>query len=364
MQTNISPFKTLIDDKRGQWPSVSVITPFEPVVQRKDELMANLQKIVKKVEWELGMGYDEDLVDLVLIKLRSIINHLNYSTFKKSLAIFVSPVFEKVMYMDVAVEETIMINESFIIRDIILAKKERPAYFVLVLNKKWSTVYEGNECKLIKVKSNGIGNIPAFRSSFSKLHEEQKMNPGFFVEHFFKHTDEGLSVLLSAMPRPVLVLGNKEVIDAYKAITVNSESIVEYVEGNFGKTTEEDMFREICGYITDWDKIKIKHLYHQLEKAAREKKLVSGLEEVHRSVLRRRNRLLVIAKSLFYNPDIVEIDESLKGGSRFNKFSCVKHILDDIIEKVLSNGGDVDLVDDDVLGGQQIVLLNDKLKNT
>ncbi len=354
----------MIEDKRGRWPSVSIITPFEPVVQRKDELMSNLQKILKRVDWELGMGFDEDLVDLVMIKLKAIFNHLNFSTFKKSLAIFVSPVFEKVLYMDMAVEETILINESFIIRDIVLAKKEIPAYFILVLNKKWSTVYEGNECRLIKIKSNGIGNIPGIRNFSLKTPEGQEMNAGRFVNQFFKHIDEGLSILLSTMPLPVLILGNKEALDTFKSITVNNKSIVEYIEGSFSKTSEEDLFKVICNYITDWDKIKIKYLYHQLEKAATEGKLVSGFDAVYRSVLQHRNRLLIVSKSLFYNADSIEIDESLKDRSRFNKFSCVKHLIDDIIEKVLGNGGDVEMVDDDVLAGQQIVLLNDRLKIT
>lgn len=364
MQTNITPSIVRIEDKKRHWPAVSIIIPFEPVVRRKDELMQNLQKIMKRVEWELGTGYDDDLVDLVMMKLKVIISGLNFTTFKKSLAIYVSPVFEKVIYMDMTVEETVTINESFIIRDIVHAKKEIPAYFVLVLNRKWSIVYEGNGSRLVKIKSNGIGNTPAVGSHRLKTREKDEDTGEFFVKRFLRHSDEGLSILLSVMPRPVLVLGNKEILDSFKSLTVNNKSIVEYVEGSFSKVTEEGLFKEIGSYITDWDKIKIKHLYRQLEKAATEGKLVSGIRDVHRSVLHHRNRLLIVSKNFLHNPEITEVDQPGHAGSRFNKFSCVQHIIDDIIERVVGNGGDVALVDEDVLGGQQIVLLNDKLENS
>src|SRR5690606_32527099 len=134
-----------------------------PVMQRRDDLMVRLQKAMKKVEWEMGSGYDEGLAELVMLKLKTIIKNLNFSSFKKSIAIYVSPVFEKVMYLNMPVNETIIVNESFFIRDIVYAKKEIPAYFVLVVDEKWSIVYEGNVGELIKIKSNGVGNMPALK---------------------------------------------------------------------------------------------------------------------------------------------------------------------------------------------------------
>jgi hypothetical protein len=357
MQTDISTFIPDVYEKKRHWPAVSIIMPFEPVVQRKDDLMMRLQKAMKKVEWEMGTGYDEDLAELVMLKLKTIIKNLNFSTFKKSIAIYVSPVFEKVLYLNMPVNETITVNESFFIRDIVHAKKEIPAYFVLTLSEKRSTVYEGNVAALIKIKSNGAGNMPGLKDAAPA--ENAADGNAFFVKQFLQHTDEGLSILLSAMPLPVLVIGNKKALDRFKALTANGKNIVAYIEGSHGKSAEAALFDSIHPYIADWDKIKIKHLYHQLEKAATEGKLVNGITAVQQSLSQHRGRLLVVAKSLIHNSRMPETDTAAPA-SRFNKFSCISHVIDDVIEKVLENGGDVEIVDDDVLGGQQIALVKDR----
>lgn len=353
MRVKISPALPAADEKKRHWPAVSIIMPFEPVIQRKDDIMQRLQKAVKKVEWEMGTGYDEDLADLVMLKLRMIIKNLNFSTFKKSLAIYVSPVFEKVMYLNIPVKETIRVNESFFIRDIIHSKKDTPAFFVLVLGEKWSSLYEGNMTKLVKVKSNGAGNTPGVKHTPAA--GKAKDDDILFVKEFLQYTDEGLTIMLSAIPLPVLVVGNKKVLNYFKSLTHNGESIVEYIETSHGKAAEDTLSYIIQPFVADWDKIKVKHLYHQLEKATTEGMLVSGIEAVQQSISQGRGRLLVVGKSVIYHAEI----PGPASGRRFNKFSCVRHTIDDIIEKVLVSGGDIEMVEDDVLGGQQMVLVKE-----
>ena len=63
MQINISKSVPEVYKEKRHWPAVSIIMPFEPIIQRKDDLMMRLQKAMKKVEWEMGTGYDEDLAE-------------------------------------------------------------------------------------------------------------------------------------------------------------------------------------------------------------------------------------------------------------------------------------------------------------
>jgi hypothetical protein len=260
------------------------------------------------------------------------------------------------MYLNMVVNETITVNESFFIRDIVHSKKEIPAYFVLVPDEKWSTVYEGNVRELIKIKSNGVGNMPGLMPDPGR-----GKNPdghASVVKQFLQHTDEGLSILLSAMPLPVLVVGHKNVLDHFKALTANGKNIVEYIESSHGKTTEAALFDRIHPYIADWDKIKIKHLYHQLEKAAAENNLVYGVDAVRLSASQHRSKLLIVDKNFIQHPDQydTEIGE-VTTAHQFNKFSCVSHVIDEIIGNVLENGGDIEMVDEDVLGGKPVALV-------
>src|SRR5690606_37059334 len=164
MNTSISSSLRSATEKKRHWPAVSIVMPFEPVIQRKDDLMMRLQKAVKKAEWEMGTGYDEDLAGLVSLRLRTVIKKLNFSTFKKSIAIYVSPVFEKVIYLNMPVNETITVDDSFMVRDILRAKKQIAHYLVLLLGETRSGVYEGGNSDLVKIKFNSSASMTSFKT--------------------------------------------------------------------------------------------------------------------------------------------------------------------------------------------------------
>src|SRR6185295_8284129 len=81
-------------------PAVSIILPFEPKMSIKAELEHALKLACQQVEKELRASYPDEQAMPVLEKLRTLIRNLDYSTYKKSIALFVSPLLEKVLYLD------------------------------------------------------------------------------------------------------------------------------------------------------------------------------------------------------------------------------------------------------------------------
>src|SRR5687768_1593738 len=114
-------------------PAVSVIMPLNARVNLKKEISYSLKTAVDKVEKSLLKVYPDEISNVVVNKLRTVIKNLRFDTDKKSIAIFVSPIFEKIIYLDVPVEEKIVIDESFEIRDLIYSKKRMHKYLVLLL---------------------------------------------------------------------------------------------------------------------------------------------------------------------------------------------------------------------------------------
>ena len=135
-------------------PAVSVFMPFDPKMGLKKELTHSLKVAADKVERELLESYPDEMAMLITEKLRGIIQKLDFNTHKKSIAIYVSPVFEKVLYLDIAVEEKIMINESFEIRDLVYSKKQLHKYLVLLLSGKESRIYLVDTNSFIRILSN------------------------------------------------------------------------------------------------------------------------------------------------------------------------------------------------------------------
>src|SRR5580765_1392202 len=190
-------------------PAVSIILPFEPVMSLKTELAHQLKIIQEKVERELIKNYPADKAVPVIVKLQNLIHHLNYNTRKKALAIFVSPVVEKVFYLDIEVNEKVIIDESFEIRDLICNKKQIIQYLVFMISSELSKTYLGNCSKFILIKSNLPENMDDFfengqQEANGSVYNTEKLKE-VRMEKFLHHLDQDLGLILKAYPLPVFV---------------------------------------------------------------------------------------------------------------------------------------------------------------
>ncbi len=342
-------------------PCISIILPFEPKMNAKAEISQQLKFAVDKVEREIKINYPNDLGQLVISKLQNIIRQLNFSTYKRSIAIYVSPVFEKVLYLDIPVQEKIMVDGSFEIRDLLYAKKEMHQYLILFVSGNESKVYLGNLATFLKLKSNVPDHIAAFRSDLPSAvanFQDSSSEKERLLKKFLRHSDEGLTFLLQAYPLPVFVVGAEKTLGYYKAITKNEKSIVAYVQGNHQETSDSDLHKILQPYLDNWRKVKLDDLRHQMEKAADSGKLAIGLQEVWKQASLHKGKLLILEKN-FQCPaeqtDDSSVIRPLSGP--YNRFSYIKDAVDDIIEKVLLEGGDVEFVEDGSLNDFQHITL-------
>jgi len=105
-------------------PAVSIILAVHQVITPKNQLEYRLKLITEKIERRLETIYSVEKVALVITKLKNLICGLDYDTHKRSIAIFVSPVVEKLYYVDAELQEKIAIDEFFEIRGQVFREKQ------------------------------------------------------------------------------------------------------------------------------------------------------------------------------------------------------------------------------------------------
>lgn len=334
-------------------PAVSVILPFEPKMNLKTELSYSLKRAADKVERELLENYPGELSAIVMQKLRDMIKNLNFNTHKKSIAIFVSPVFEKILYLDIPVEERIVVDESFEIRDLVYSKKQLHKYLVLVLSARESRMYLGNTVSFVRIVSNTpesvyayINEAPEKVSNFSDMTERKEV----VLEKFLRHIDNALDLVLNAYHLPLFVLGADRTLGHFRKLTRHGGAVIDYVPGNYEEATLPQLRTILEPHIADWKKVMEKDLLNQLEDAASQRKLAVGMKEVWKEAMARKGSLLVVEKNYMYpaqHSSHADLIHEVK--APYNKFSYIKDAVDDVMEKVLENGGNVEFVDEGVL---------------
>lgn len=334
-------------------PAVSLILPFDPKMSLKTEVAHQLKIAVGRAEIEVLKSYPDDLGRLVIQKLNNIIRNLQYDTNKKSIAIYVSPVFEKVLYLDVLVEEKIIVDESFEIRDLVYSKKQSNRYLVLVISRNNSRIFLGNTTDFIKIASSNHEDIEDYQNeapqkvaNFSDMSERKEI----VMEKYLRHIDNSLDSLLNTLPLPVFVIGAERITGHFKNITKHATAVVDYIHGNYEEATIPQLREKLSPYLANWKKDKEKDLLDRLEEAANKKKLAIGMKEVWKEAMNNKGRLLVVEKNYMYAAEHGSAENIIyKLDASHNNFLYIKDAVDDVIEKVLQTGGDVEFVEEGLL---------------
>ena len=329
-------------------PAITIVLPFEPKMTPKSHLQNRLKEVVGEIREELQKEYPREQVTSIVQKLNGILNNLDFITYKKSLAILLSPGFERIYYLDFPVIEKITVDHEFNLKEVIQSKKDLHKYLALVLSGEGSRIYLGNAHQFIKIVSNlpqsvqSCENDPAEKvGNFSDPSHHKEI----LLKKFLKYTDDGLSLLLEAYPLPLFIIGSKKMLGHFKKITRNEHSIVDYIHGSFSHYPESTIQNVIAPYVADWNNVRQKDLLNRLELAAGAAKLAAGIHEVRKETRNKNARLLVIEKS-FSSP----IRDRVPGIFRIEKNDNIpphlKDGVDQLIEEVIESGGEVEFVED------------------
>jgi len=331
-------------------PCVSIIMPFEPKMGQKSSIDNRLISALNKVKIELQENYPDEKAVPVFHKLYSLIKDLNYGTHRKSIAVFVSPVVEKIYYLDIPVKEKIVIDESFDIRDLVYSKKEIQKYLMLVLTNKRNSIFLGNPSQFTRIVSNTPDTVKNNISKSAANFSDVSFRKEILLDKFLKHTDNGLGIVLQSYPFPLFVIGTNKIIGQFKKLTYNNGHILNYIHGNFEEATETEVRKAIAPYLADWNNVKQRDVLLQLDVASRAKKLVTGMENICTVVSQKKRCLLVVEKNYIY-PNKRKAKENIYWSDysgNTNPF-YIKDAIDEVIEKVFENGGNVEFADEGAL---------------
>ncbi|NII27796.1 hypothetical protein HB364_22125 [Pseudoflavitalea sp. X16] len=325
----------------GHAPSVCLVLPFEPQLYDKSTITCRLKTMLAKAEGRLLQFYSTHKAIPVLTKVQQLIAGINYSNYRKSIAILATPFASRLFYLDFPVTETIQTGEYLNIREVVKAKSRETQYLVMVLGNHWARMYTGTSTTLTCIKQNREAGDPA----------------SGYGNHFLHKMDQGLGFMLSAYQLPVFILGQEQVLEPFKHITTHTENIIGYLPGSFDTSNETAILMTLQSELHHWNKHKHRYLIQKLYKAHKDGKLSCGIKEVWNTATHRRGQLLVVEEN-FTSPCRMERE----GASAFTRSADdpynMKDLVDDIIEKVLKDGGDVEFVDQGTLSSfQQIALI-------
>ena len=341
-------------------PAVSIIMPIESKSNFQNQINHILKTTIDKVERELYNNYPDELCKIVVLRLKTIIKDFKFDLHKKAVVIYVSPVFEKILYLDVPVEEKIIIDESFEIRDLVYSKQQLHKYLVLLLSNKESRVFIGNATVFVKIKSS----IPENESAYVNEGSERVSNFSDPSEHkeilmkkFLHHVDTELDTVLNAYHLPLFVIGADRLMGHFKQLTKHGDAVTEYIHGNYENASIPELKKILEPHIANWKKAHQKNLIEDVDAAAGQKRLAIGIKDVWHEAMNEKGKLLVVEKNYMYAAQHGHSKDVIYNVTDDKNSFYIKDAVDDIIEAVLEKGGDIDFVEKGLLKKYQHIAL-------
>ncbi len=324
------------EKRGGQQPTLALVLPFDPKMTPKHEIEMMLRRILETAEKILLALHGAEEAMPVIKRLQQAIRGLNFSTHKRSLALFVSAERATTTYLDFAVEERLIVDKPFRVRDLADCKPSGKEYLVLLLSGRESKMYlkAGDTLRLIKSNTPQIvyayvNEVPEKTGNFSDRQDRHEV----VLNKFLHHMDEGLEAVLKVYPLPVFVAGTERVTGHFGRITRHQKNIAAYIPKHCIDATPAELEKLLQPFLDDWQNLRQKLLVLQMEKAAEAGKLVCGIEAVSKFAACSNSRLVIVERT----PNAEGKDEP---GAFYSEGP-----VDQLVEKVLQSGGDVEKLD-------------------
>jgi len=313
-------------------PVVSLFMPFDPKMVNKNEIAYKLKSLTSEAERKLVKAFPMLAVKPVQERLKLVCKNLDYSTHKKSVAIYVSADTEKLFYLDTILEERVIVDTSFNIRHLVESKKNLQEHLVLVLGSHISRIYFGNGTYLVSMLTN--------------TRKKSQSDDIPCLENFLKEIDNNLNIILNYFPLlPLFVVGETGILNKYKMVTRNETHITQLIEATSNELPADDVKTALQPYIINWGSVTMKHLHRRLDNAIESGKIAIGMNQVAKAAYQRHAKLLVVEKD--YTFPVVKRDQN----------TVLADAVDEVIERVLSSGGEVEFANKKVLEDYQHIAL-------
>lgn len=303
----------------------------------KEKLEQKIKLIADRIGNELrsieGMpGY---IVEPAVNKVKSIFNNLEISLNKKSTIVFLAPFIEKVYSLNFLIEEKVVVGEPLNLRELVVTKKAETKYLLLSLHTDKCYMYLGDGEKLSLIVFNSVDQL------------KSRLNRG--KEQFLSHVDNVLTHILKSYGLPLIAVGTAQMLSLFTGVSKNN---IEITSALYYDSDEEDVttLQQLTKpLVQDWEKLKESYLLRKLHQAVVLKRAETGIHKVCKAAKEKRGKLLIVEKDFYYSFRFGNSNEVFTSKAVSVNGSLGDDAVEDVIERVLAAGGNIEFVNPGVL---------------
>lgn len=335
------------------YPAVSILAPTHRHApeNRQDPIRVRnlLAEAVKVLEADLGKRE----AALVLEQLDLGIAEIDFEHTLDGVAVYATADEHHTFLLPYTVPERLVIDSSFATRDLVLALNRSYRYLVLVLSEQPTRLFRATLDTLEEVSSHGFPmemELPAGATEEPRdfgqrasAHRDERHR------QFFRQVDAALGDVIAGERLPVIVAGVERYQAFYAEITAHAPLLAGRVEGSHDRTPAHELAKLVLPVAKAHFAAQRAEVLEQLDRSIGQRRYASGIDEIRTLALAGRGQHLLVEQGYRQSARIVDehvvpLDEPDAVGE-----DVVADVVDEVIETVLAQGGEVTFFDDGVL---------------
>lgn len=307
-----------------------------------------LKKMIRSAELRLQKEYDPRRIEPVVKNLNNLAETFDHTHNLESLIVYANGDFVDYTRLPLAVQDRVVIDKTFATRDIVRAINREHAYYVLVLSRQ--------QARLIKAFNDSV--VEEFSGKFPLLnvHYLGNQNPPStskgqdkVIEEFFNIVDKTVSATIRDHVLPIILVTETHNCDHYKKIADHFDLFAGYLNQNRDEQQAHQIVHDSWAVMEKIIQEKNAKRKIELNEAVSAGKLVSDYNDIWRAIQEGKGKTLFVKRGLFQSAMLIGNIISLVDQSQREQKGVVDDIVDEMIEKNSSFGGETVFMDEDEL---------------
>lgn len=345
--------------QRGN-PSISITLPVyyaSPTDLQQTEI--RLKNQLKETEDRLLKTHEARDIAPIMNRLHALADSVDVHRRAGGIAIFANPDFGRVMYLATPLEERVVIDDNFATREIVRALLTSPRYRVLSITEESAKLYEGRRDRLRPLEkapfpmTRGIEGVQTeLTSTYGvEVSELQKAEQRDFSER----VERALKEVCDLDPLPLVLVGVERTLASFDTATAGQAdekfNIIVRMHGNYEKVGIAELEGKLWPLVEPALHGARERAKERLEEAVGVNKAAFGLTKVWEHANTGRIDTLLVERDFMQSARVIESE--MPFGTLEPCDSKEPNVLsdavDEIVELVMKNSGDVVFVDPDEL---------------
>jgi hypothetical protein len=342
-------------------PAVSILMPTYRRAPENRQNSIQLKQLVSQTVDLLKTSRPNHEVEPLLGQFQKLMRQIDYRKMLDGLALFVSRDLARYFHLPFTVAERIVVDDRFAVRDLHVGLNHSPRYWVLVLSKKSTRLFEGWLDTLIPV------NVHGFPMTYEETVMDKPLLIGYGIEkskhretrdrRFLRQVDAAMSQINKIEQLPFIVVGLERWVSVFKQITNHAAVIAGSLPGDHARASAQELSRLVAPLIQSHLAQQQQQVVEELGIAVGAGRCVSGLEAARKRANETYGAVLLIEKN-GWNPRFPQSRRETPT-EKDNAVSnlCAGGPSDDLIERVLARKGRTVFLDKGMLQAHQGVAM-------